>query len=80
MRYVTSVERTGREEGRKQGRLGGRREGEAALLRRLLLRRFGAVPAWAEARLNGATTDQFEVWGERILDAAKLEDVFDTQR
>ncbi len=71
MRYVTSVERIGREEGRK--------EGEAVLLRRLLLHRFGAIPAWAEARLKGATTEQFEAWGERILDATTLEDVFETQ-
>ena len=68
MRYVTSVERIGREEGRK--------EGEAVLLRRLLLRRFGAVPPWAETRLKGATTEQLEAWGERILDAATLDEVF----
>ena len=68
MRYVTSVERIGREEGRK--------EGEALLLRRQLLRRFGAVPAWAETRLQGATTEQLEAWGERILDAATLDEVF----
>ena len=75
MRYVTSVERIGREEGRKEGRL----EGEAVLLRRLLLHRFGAVPAWADTRLQGATTEQLEAWGERILDATTLEDVFETQ-
>ena len=74
MRYVTSVERIGREEGRKEGR----KEGEAVLLRRLLLRRFGAVPAWAEARLRGATPAQLEAWGERVLDATTLEDVFGT--
>ena len=72
MRYVTSVERIGREEGRKEGR----KEGEAVLLRRQLLRRFGAVPAWAETRLQGATTEQLEAWGERILDATTLDEVF----
>ena len=75
MRYVTSVERIGREEGRKEGRL----EGEAVLLRRLLLRRFGAVPAWAEARLDAATTEQLEAWGDRVLDTTTLDEVFETQ-
>jgi hypothetical protein len=76
MRYVTSVERIGREEGRKEGRL----EGEAVLLRRQLLHRFGAVPAWAETRLKGASTEQLEAWGERVLDATTLDDVFGPER
>jgi predicted transposase/invertase (TIGR01784 family) len=51
-------------------------EGEARLLRKLLIRRFGPLPAWAEAKLAGAEPAQLEVWGERVLEAATLEAVF----
>ncbi len=50
----------------------GRQEGEAALLRRLLVRRFGALPAWAEECLAQASLEQLETWGDRMLDAATL--------
>ncbi|TVR67388.1 MAG: DUF4351 domain-containing protein [Candidatus Competibacteraceae bacterium] len=53
----------------------GRQEGEAALLRRLLVRRFGALPAWAEACLAQASLEQLEAWGDRVLDAATLAEV-----
>ena len=59
-----------------EGRTEGRTEGEAKLLRRQLIRRFGPLPAWAEARLTGAEPAQLEVWGERVLEAATLEAVF----
>jgi predicted transposase YdaD len=54
----------------------GRTEGEAKLLRRQLIRRFGPLPAWAEAKLAGAEPAPLEVWGERVLEAATLEAVF----
>lgn len=72
MPYVTSVQRIGREEGRQEGR----QEGEAALLRRLLVHRFGTLPKALEARLAQASTAQLETWGDRVLEAATLEDVF----
>ena len=53
----------------------GRREGEAALLRRLLVRRFGALPAWAEEQLAQASLEQLETWGDQVLDAATLAEV-----
>jgi len=40
MQYITSVERIGIAKGRVEGRL----EGESRLLRKLLERRFGALP------------------------------------
>ena len=53
----------------------GRQEGEAALPRRLLVRRFGALPAWAEECLAQASLEQLETWGDRMLDAATLAEV-----
>lgn len=54
----------------------GKAEGEAALLRRLLERRFGALPEWAVSRLQTADTTALETWGLRLIDAPSLEEVF----
>ncbi len=51
-------------------------QGEALLLQRLLARRFGPLPSDVVAHLGAATTEQLERWGDRVLDAASLEDVF----
>ena len=53
---------TGRKEGRVEGRVEGRLEGEARVLARQLVRRFGELPAWAEARLNAACEADLERW------------------
>lgn len=45
------------------------------MLRRLLVRRFGALPAWVDERLARASTEQLETWGERMLDAVSLTEV-----
>lgn len=58
--------------GRKQGI----EKGEQALLRRLLVRRFVALPEWADSQLTGASLAQLEGWGDRLLDTQSLEDVF----
>ncbi len=63
-------------EGEKKGVQQGIPQGEALLLRRQLTRRFGALPDWAEARLNGAGQTQLETWALRVLDAPNLEAVF----
>ena len=53
----------------------GRQEGEATLLRRLLERRFGTLPGWAQDRIAAADTAVLEDWGMRVLDAGSLDDV-----
>jgi hypothetical protein len=63
-------------EGMRKGFEQGIPRGEAKLLRRLIARRFGAVPAWVDARLDGASEAELEAWGERVLDAASLEAIF----
>ena len=65
----------GEQKGRLEGRLEGRQEGEAALLLRLLERRFGVLPDWVRDRIAGADTASLEEWGVRVLDAGSLEDV-----
>ena len=59
----------------QEGEQRGRQAGEAALLLRLLERRFGALPDWARDRIAAADSAALEDWGLRVLDAANLEDV-----
>ena len=68
--------RKGQLEGKLEGKLEGNLEGELKLLRRLLIRRFGPLPDWAERRLMDAEPAQLERWGEQVLEAKALEDVF----
>ena len=74
----------GRQEGVQQGmQLGMQRgmqrgihQGEFSLLNRQLSRRFGQLPGWALERLEQAECEQLEAWGERLLEAKTLEEVF----
>ena len=80
MKYVTSVERLAIERGHKtgklEGKLEGRLEGKLETLTRQLTRRFGPLPEWATQQLMVATAAQFDLWADRVLDAASLTDVF----
>ena len=53
------------QEGEQRGRQEGRQQGEAALLLRLLERRFGPLPDWARDRIAAADTAALEAWGLR---------------
>ena len=53
----------------------GHQEGEKALLRRQLERRFGPLPEWADAQITAADTATVEQWGLRLLEARSLEEV-----
>jgi hypothetical protein len=64
------------EEKWQQGMLQGVQQGEGVLLRRLLTRRFDSLPAAIESKLTQASIEQLEIWGDRILDAKSLDDVF----
>jgi hypothetical protein len=63
------------QEGEQKAEQRGEQRGEANLLRRLLERRFGALPDWARDRIAAADTATLEEWGLRVLEAASLEDV-----
>jgi len=62
--------------GRLEGELKGKLEGESMLLERLIAKRFGHISEDTSTRLRTATTDQLEIWAERILDAHSLPEVF----
>ncbi|MFI3138049.1 MAG: Rpn family recombination-promoting nuclease/putative transposase [Methylococcaceae bacterium] len=74
----------GRQEGRQEGRQVGRQEGiqegihrgEAAILERLLVRRFGTLTEEIKQKLENASTDQLEDWALNVLEANNLQDVF----
>jgi hypothetical protein len=59
-----------------RGREEGHREGERAVLRRLVERRFGPVPDWAETRLSTLSSEELDDISARILDAQSLEQLF----
>jgi hypothetical protein len=64
--------RRARAEGVEQGL----QQGELALLRRQIEKRFGPIPAWAQERLSALSPPQLEDLGERLLDAASLDQLF----
>ena len=59
-----------------EGMLLGKLEGGTTLLERQLMKRFGPISVSTHARLNAATEEQLLIWGERILDARSLAEVF----
>ena len=65
------------QEVKTEARLEGRLEGEALALQRLLMRRFGPIPEWVQTRLRSANAEELDTWLERVLDARRLEDVFE---
>ncbi len=66
----------GRQQGRQEGRKEGRQEGESKMLLRLLKRHFGDLDALTRQRVESADADRLLEWGDRILTAERLEDVF----
>lgn len=87
MRYVTSVERFEREklinqgiiQGIGQGISQGISQGEYRLLRRQLEKRFGPLPSTMTEKLEKASEQELEIWGETILTASTLDDVFQSK-
>ena len=65
-----------REEGRTEGMQLGRVAGERTLLERQLRRKFGALPSVVGARLSNASVADLEAWGENVLDADTINEVF----
>ena len=68
----------GIERGVQQGMNRGRVEGERALLRRQLRRRFGPLSPETVARVDQASARDLECWAENVLDAGTLDEVFDS--
>jgi len=59
-----------------EGRVEGRVEGEATLLLRQLERRFGPLSADARRRVAEADAETLLVWGERLLEAKTLAEIW----
>ena len=54
----------------------GMQKGEIKLLRRMLNRRFGPLPAWVDKRLEQAGEAELEAWADRVLECGSLDEVF----
>jgi len=54
----------------------GRVEGEAAMLLCQLSRKFNPLPEAARQRIAAANAETLLVWGDRVLDAKCLEEVW----
>ena len=65
-----------REESMQLGIERGRVEGERAVLRRLLRRRFGVLSPETVTRVDHASARDLESWAENVLDAGTLDEVF----
>lgn len=68
----------GRARGLEEGRAQGRRQGEADFFLRLLEKKLGPVDAGLRSRIQSARSEQILAWGERLVDARSLADVFDS--
>lgn len=75
---LTRVDRT-RLPSYQRGMEAGLTTGEARVLRRQLNRRFGEIPAWADDRLNHATSAELELWTDRVLDCDSLAAIFEPE-
>jgi flagellar biosynthesis/type III secretory pathway protein FliH len=74
--WTVQWKQEGLQEGRREGRRAGLREGEAQMLARLLERKFGPVSPEVRERLKVADAEELLVWGERLLTAQRLDEVF----
>jgi flagellar biosynthesis/type III secretory pathway protein FliH len=74
--WFEDYQRKLRDEGLQEGLKEGRKEGECTLLLRLLRARFGELSAAVVARINAAEAADLERWGERVLAAQTLAEVF----
>jgi hypothetical protein len=60
---------------RQKGLQEGRQAGELTVLRRLIEKRFGALPGWARERLASMPAAELEDLGERLLDAVSMDEL-----
>ena len=67
----------GLEEGKLEGKQEGKLEGELTILRRLIEKRFGPIPRWAEERLASRSAAELEDLSVRVLDAQSMEDLLE---
>jgi hypothetical protein len=66
----------GLEQGLEKGLEQGRKEGAAALLERLLARRFGPLPRTVRSKLAKASQEQLAAWSDALDEAQSLKEIF----
>ena len=71
MPYLTSVERIAKTEGRAEGRA----EGGAAVLLKLLTKRWGVVPEETQQQVRSLPLQQQAALGEALLDFRTVQDL-----
>lgn len=72
VQYLNTFERHGFKIGIEQGV----QKGEAAILLRLLRRKFKDIPDVYHQKLDQADAETLLIWGDRILDCKNLEEIF----
>ena len=75
-RWKAQAVAEGVQQGVQQGMQQGMQQGESLLLQRQLIRRFGLLSETVKVRLAQASLEQLESWGDRVLDAKSLDEVF----
>jgi hypothetical protein len=75
MKWITPLEEMILDEGLERGR----KEGAAAVLERLLTRRFGPLSKTNQRKLAKASVEQLTSWSDAVLDATSLTQVFKAQ-
>jgi predicted transposase YdaD len=63
----------------REGKQEGLQQGELAILRRLLAKRFGTPPAWIDERLAKLSTAELEDLSLRLFDIQGIEQLFDRE-
>lgn len=53
----------------------GLQEGEMLILKKQVHLKFGSLPDWVEEKITSASTDQLELWAERILTTNSLDEL-----
>ena len=69
------AEQKGRQEGLQKGLREGLQAGELTVLRRLIEKRFGALPSWAFEKLAAMPASELETLSERVLDARSVDEL-----
>ena len=76
MHYISGIERIYWNRKMAEREQGWEKQGVSSVLRAQLKQKFGALPDWAETRLNEADTATLNQWAINVLQADTLEAVF----
>jgi predicted transposase YdaD len=68
--------REGLQQGRREGLQQGLQQGELIILRRLLGKRFGALPTWVDERLTKLSSAELEELSLRLFDVKSIDELF----